>query len=165
MATRTFQVIAALAVVALVAAVSLTVVTGDDSVGKGDDSVGKRGDFLRHLHGMAHHMHGGAHGQNPMAKLIEQLELTPDQLQRFEKIHEIIGGYGHDESAMVKLHEQLVTQFDQGQLETDEIRRVVDAHVEQMRDVGYAVTDELVALVNELDGRQREILSEHLHGH
>ena len=31
-----------------------------------------------------------------MAQVIEQLELTPDQMKRFEKIHEIAGSFGLD---------------------------------------------------------------------
>jgi len=30
--------------------------------------------------------------------------------------------------------------------------------------VGYAVTDELIALINGLDAEQRQVLSEHLQG-
>ena len=73
---------------------------------------------------------------------------------------------------MAELHEQLVAQFERGNLETDELRGLIDVHVEQIRERAYAVTDELVALVNTLDATQREILSKHLqalheghHGH
>jgi len=159
MAKRMFPIVAVIAAVALVGTVSLTVIA------TGDDSADREGGFLRQLHQLGHYVHGGAHHQNHMAGLIEQLELTPDQLQRLEKVHEIIGTYGSEgPGSMAELHDKLVAQFEQGQVETDEIRLVIDGHVEQIRDVAYAVTDELIALVNELDATQREIMLEHLQG-
>jgi Spy/CpxP family protein refolding chaperone len=100
-----------------------------------------------------------------MAQLIEELELTPDQQQRLEKLHEIFGAYHSQGSgSMFMLHNELVEQFRRGGLETDEIRRTIDEHVEQIREMAYAGTDELVALVNGLDARQREIVLTHLQG-
>jgi hypothetical protein len=159
MARGTFQIAAIIAAVALVGTVSLTVVATDD------DSPGPVGGFFRHLHELGHHLHGDNHHQDPMAQLIEQLELTPDQLRRLEKIHEIIGASGSEEpGAMAALHDQLVGQFEQGHVETDGIRRAIDGHVEQIRDTAYAVTDELIALLNGLDATQREIVLAHLQG-
>jgi len=97
--------------------------------------------------------------------VIEQLELTPEQMQRFERIHEIAGNFGHGgDKTMLELHESLVTQFKQGYVETDELRGAIDAHLEEFRGMAYAVTDELVALINELNEAQREVLLEHLEG-
>ena len=160
MAKGTFQIVAIIAAVALVGTVSLTVIaTGGDSESKGE------GGFLRQLHALGHNLHGGGHHQDHMAEVIEQLELTPEQLQRLEKVHEIIGSYGSDgHGSMAELHEKLVAQFGQGHVEADEIRLVIDGHVDEMREMAYAVTDELVALVNGLDATQREILLTHLQG-
>ena len=63
---------------------------------------------------------------------------------------------------MVALHDELVSQFERGPVETAEIRRAVDGQIEEMRVMAYAVTDELVALVNELDETQRGMVLEHL---
>jgi len=152
----TFQIVAAIAVAALVGAAGLTVMaTGSDTEGKGGGFMGR----------LAHHLHGGDHHMGQMAQLIEELELTPDQQQRLEKLHEIFGAYHSQGSgSMFKLHNELVEQFRRGDLETDEIRRTIDEHVEQIRETAYAGTDELVALVNGFDARQREIMMTHLQG-
>ena len=151
--------IAIIAAVALVGTLGLTVMATSDGSGS------QGGDLLRQLYRLGHHLHGGGHHQDHMAGLIEQLELTPDQLQRLEKIHEIMGAYGSKGSgSMAELHDRLLAQFEQGHIETDEIRQVIDGHVEQMRETAYSVTDELIALVNGLDARQREIVLTHLQG-
>ena len=62
---------------------------------------------------------------------------------------------------MMELHEELVTQFERGEVRTAEIRRVIDGHITEPA-VASALTDELVALVNGLDDTQRGILLEHL---
>jgi len=159
MASRTLQIIAIIAAFALVGTVTLAVVaTGDESGDRG-------GGFLRRLHELGQTLHGGGHHQDPMAQVIEQLELTPEQMQRFERIHEIAGNFGHGgDKTMLELHESLVTQFKQGYVETDELRGAIDAHLEEFRGMAYAVTDELVALINELNEAQREVLLEHLEG-
>ena len=161
MAKGTFQIVAIIAAVALAGAVGMTVIATDGDSGSAD----REGGFLRQLHQLGHHLHGGGHHQDHMAEVIEQLELTPEQLQRLEKIHEIIGRYGSEgHGSMAELHEKLVAQFEQGHVETDEIRLVVDGHVDEMREMAYAVTDELIALVNGLDATQREIMLSHLQG-
>ena len=55
-----------------------------------------------------------------------------------------------------------MAQFADGEVETSELRPVVDEHVEQVRGMLYSITDEFVALVKGLDARQRQILQEHL---
>ena len=158
MATRTFQILAIVAAVT-VGTVTLAIVAS------GGEAGGQDGGFFRHLHKLGQHLHGGGGHHDHMAQVIEQLELTPDQMQRFEKIHEIVGSFGGGEdSAMVGLHDSLVTQFEQGYVGTDEIRQAIDAHLEEFRGLAYAVTDELVALINELDESQREVLLKHLKG-
>ena len=159
MATRVFQILAIIAAIAIVGSIGLTVMATSGSPG------GQGSDFMGHLRAWGHHLHGGGHHQDPMARLIDQLELTPDQLQRVDRVHEIIGTYGSEGSgSMAELHDQLVTQFEQGHVETDEIRQVIDEHVDQIRHMAYAATDELIALVNGLDANQREIVLAHLQG-
>lgn len=155
MFTRTFQIVAIIGVLAVGTATLAYMGAGQ---GEGD------GGFFHHLHKLGSHLHGGGHHDH-MAELVDQLELTPDQMQRFEKIHEIMASHGSgNRDAMVQLHDSLVEQFESGQIGTAEIRRTIDAHVEEMRAIAYAVTDELVGLINELDGRQRGIVLEHLEG-
>ena len=159
MAKSTSQIVGIIAAVALAGTASVAVM----ATGSGSGS--PEGDFLRQLHSLASRLHGGGHHDDHMAGLIDQLELTPAQLQRFEKIHEIIGASGcEDPGSMAELHDQLVEQFEQGHVGTEEIRRTIDGHVEQIRHTAYAATDELIALVNELDANQREILLTHLQG-
>ena len=159
MASKTFQIIAIIAAVVIVGTVTLAVVA------TGSDDGGQEGGFFKHLHGLGQYLHGGGDHHDRMAQVIEQLELTPDQLQRFEKIHAIVANVGGGgDGAMVELHDSLVTQFEQGYVRTDEIRRIIDGQLEQIRSMAYAVTDELIALVNELDETQREVLLKHLEG-
>ena len=159
MAKGTFQIVAIIAAVALVGTIGLTVMA------TGGESGGRPGDFLSHLHKLGNHLHGGEHHNDHMSRLIEQLDLSPDQLQRLERVHEILGAHGSEQSGtMAELHDRLVAQFEQGYVEPDEIRQVIDGHVEQIRDVAYDVTDELIALINGLDARQREIVLAHLQG-
>jgi hypothetical protein len=157
MAKRVVLVAAIIAAVALGATASLVVLaTSGGSVGQG-------GGLLRHLHGVGQHMHGADQHHGEMARLIERLELTADQRRHLDRVHEIFGAHGDGApGAMERLHEELMAQFEQGDLDAGEIRGVVDEHVEQMREMAYAVTDEIVALVNGLDARQRDIVLEHL---
>ena len=170
MAKRTLQVLAIFAALALVGLVGLTVTASSGGSGDGDDE----GGLMRHLHDMAHHLHRGEHHHHHMAQLIEQLELTPEQLRHLEKVHEIVGAFGTEgHGSMAELHEQLVAEVEQGELDAYEIRSIVDGHLDQLRDMAYGVADEVVALVNGLDATQRQTLLAHLretvgeghHGH
>jgi hypothetical protein len=121
------------------------------------------------LRGVARHLHGGTapHGgghHEKMAQIIEQLELRPEQHRHVERIHELMEATHHGSGAgsMAELHERIVTQCMDGEVTSADLRLVVDAHVEQVRGVLYAITDEFAALVEGLDARQREILQEHL---
>ncbi len=159
MTKGTFRIVTVFAVVALAGVLSLTVTIS------GDDSEERSGGFMHHLHEMGRHLHGANHHQSPMAGLIEELEFNPDQLQRLERIHETFGTFGQeDPRAMIDLHNRLIEQFEQGNIETGEIRHLIDGHLEQVREMAYGVTDELIALVNGLDARQREILLTHIRG-
>lgn len=158
MSQRTILIAALTVAVALAGSIGLTVMA------TGDGSEGENGGFLQHLHRVGNHMHGGAGHHDQMSALIDELQLTPDQLQRLERVHEIIGNahHGDGRGTMAVLHEQLMAQIEQGRIESDEIRLVIDSHVEQIRTMAYAVTDELIELANGLDARQREILLAHL---
>lgn len=159
MAKKTLQIVAILAAVALAGLVGFSVAAAGG--GSGDED----GGFLQHLHAMGHHLHHGDH-HDFMAQLIEQLELTPDQQQHLDKAHGILEAFGSDgHASLIELHEQLVGQVEQGDLETDAVRAIVDEHLEQIRSMAYGVTDELIALVNGLDATQRESLLAHLREH
>jgi Spy/CpxP family protein refolding chaperone len=159
---------AAVAVVILIGTVGLSVLAGVG--GSGDPQSG----LLSRVYHAGMRLHGGGHHEScqdehdgpcgEMARLIEQLDLTPDQHRHVERIHEIMKAHhGSGSGSMVELHEKLVAQLGRGEeVDRAEIRRVVDEHVAQIRSMAYAVTDELVALANSLDTRQREILQEHL---
>jgi Spy/CpxP family protein refolding chaperone len=156
MAGKTLQIAAIIAAVTVAGTVTVAVVASGDSAGQ-------EGGFLGHLHSLVgQHLHGGGGQHDPAAQLVERLNLTPDQLGRFERVQEIVesSGVGGHES-MMELHEELVTQLSRGQVGSSEIRQVIDRHIKDPA-MASALTDELVALVNELDDTQRGILLEHL---
>ena len=68
------------------------------------------------------------------------------------------------DGSMVELHNQLVEQFEQGDIEAEPIRQMIDQHLEEIRTMAYSATDDLTALVNSLDAEQREIVLAHLQG-
>lgn len=155
MARKTFRTGSMIALAALIAMGSFTVPASGD----GEDG----GGFLHQIHALVEHhlQHGGQHE----ADFLDQLNLTPDQAQRLEKIHEAFETYGSEgHSSMQELHNRLVAQVEQGHVDAGEIHSAIDAHLEQVRGVAYAVTDELVGLVNDLDAQQRETLLAHLQG-
>jgi hypothetical protein len=118
---------------------------------------------LHGTHGGDHHGEDGGHHE-AMAQLIEQLELTSEQHRHLERIHELMEAahHGAGGGSLAELHDKLVAQCADGEVETADLRPVVDEHVEQVRGVLYSITDEFVALVQGLDARQRQILREHL---
>ena len=156
-----------LAITSIVAGVVLAGAAGVTVMGSAGDGGDEQG-FLSHIHQMARGIHGGGHGHGgghfgQMAELVDQLELTEDQARHFENIHSIVGSYGksgHD--SMNVLHTSLMEQFEQGYVDNAEIRKTIDEHVDQLRSMAYDATDELVALVNGLDERQRGIVLEHI---
>ena len=167
MAGKTLQIVAITAAVAVAGTVTVAVMASGNFGGQD-------GSFIGHLHLLVEQQrHGRGGHDDTMAQIIEHLNLTPDQLQRVEKVQELVGSYsngGH--AAMLELHEELVTQFERGEVSTTEIRRVIDEHIKEPA-VASALTDELVGLVKSLDDTQRGILLEHLpetgpgggHGH
>ena len=107
MAKRTFPIVSIIAAVALVGTLGVTVMA------TGGSSGGQAGDLLGRLHRLGHHLHGADHHPDHMSRLIEQLQHTPDQLQRLDKIHEIIGTHGTEEpGSMAELHDQAPARAD-----------------------------------------------------
>lgn len=149
--------------VAFVGTVGLVVMaTGGEQEGT-DESSG----FMEHVHRLGLKLHGGghshgSHGESHMAqmfRLFHDLELTDAQRARLERIHEILEARDdHDPAAMAELHEKLMDQFEVGQVETRQLHEMIDAHLEQIREMAYGVTDEMIGLINELDEAQREQL-------
>jgi len=161
MTRRTIQVLAIIAAIAVVATASVTVMTTRATGNQAAASTSAN--VIHRLHGMMRNLHGGHDHQDPMAGLIERLKLTPEQLERFEEIQRIAGSYHRaGRGSMHELHEQLIARFEQGRVSTDEIRPVIDDHLETLREMAYAMTDQMIALVNDLDAAQREILLEYL---
>ena len=154
MTGKTLQIGSVIAAVAFAGTVTGAVIaSGNSSAGEGG--------FFGHLHMLGQHLHGGGGQHDHLAQMVERLDLTPDQLQRLEKVHEMAGAYaGH--GSMSELHNLLMTQFERGQFGSAETRRAIDGHIEEMRVSAYAVVDELVALVGELDATERETLLRHL---
>jgi len=98
-----------------------------------------------------------------MDGLVSQLDLSQEQTERLEAIHRTLESHGGKaEGSIAGLHDQLVEQFEQGHIESDAVRRMIDQHLAEIRSVAYSVTDDLLALVNSLDARQREIVLAHL---
>jgi hypothetical protein len=118
---------------------------------------------LHGTHGGGGHHEGSGH-RDAMAALITQLELTPEQNRHLERIHELMESihHGTGPGSMGELHEKLVAQCTDGEVESADLRPVVDAHVERFRGLLYSITDEFVALLQGLDERQRGILKDHL---
>ena len=155
MLTRTFQILALLAAVALMAGVSLTVMATGDESGEGG--------FLHRLHQL-HGSSAGHHHAHHMAEMIKELNLTPAQQQRLERIHGIMEEHHGGKSAMHELHNELLAQFERGELSQVELRGMIDEHVEQIRAMFYSVTDEMIGLADELDQTQRQTLLRHVRG-
>jgi hypothetical protein len=118
------------------------------------------------IHGGDHHGQAGGH-HAAMAELIERLQLTPEQHRHLQRIHELMEAthHGSGPGSMAELHEKLVAQLADGEVETADLRPVVDQHVEQVRGVLYSITDEFVSLLHGLDARQRQLLQQHLQEH
>ena len=155
-----------LGAIGLVAVLGLTVLATGEPEGDGK-SDGKSG-ILHHLHQMGHHLHHlhGGHHRNPMAELIDDLELDAEQREHLEAIHHILGAFGSPgHGSMTEIHEQLIERFEAGSMDRGEVRSLVDDHLEEIRVLLHGAADEMVVLVNSLDESQRQVLSEHLENH
>jgi hypothetical protein len=122
--------------------------------------------MARHFHAAARYVHGGVRPDDTMARMIEELRLSPTQQARLDRLHESMGQYMEEaHEPMEDLHVHLATQLEKRSLDASELKRVVDAHEARMRELGHAVADEMVALAGELDERQREVVVAHLRQH
>ena len=172
MAKKTFQALAIVLTVSVVALVSFT--AGASGSSAGGDSAENGVSFLTNLHslGLSLHPSGGGHGHHGggkfwhrMDELVNQLDLSQEQNQHLEAIHrafESDGGMAH--GSMAELHDQLIQQFEQGTIETHAVREKIDQHLAEIRTVAYSITDHFVALLNSLDSEQREIVLAHVQG-
>ena len=155
MTGKTVQIVAIAAAVVITGAV--TVVVTATGVSRGQN-----GGFVDHLHMLVgQHLHGGRGPHDQMTRMAEALDLTSAQVQRLERVNEMVETYGGHDS-MVELHEVLVGQFERGEFGAAAIRRAIDSHIDEMRVTAHGVADEVVALVGELDDTQRETLLLHL---
>ena len=172
MAKRVFQALAIVLAVSLVALVSFT---AGSAAGSTVGDSGESGEsFLERMHsiglqfhhkGEGHGRHGGGGFWHHMGELVNQLELSQEQTERLEAIHRTFESLGSKaDGSMTELHDQLVEQFEQGYIEADAVRPMIDEHLAEIRTVAYSVTDDLFALVNSLDEKQREIVLAHLKG-
>ena len=130
--------------------------------------------LTRYVHAAASKIHGGHYSghysmgtpHDDMAKLVETLQLTPEQHRHMERIHELMEAQHHGDGpgSMADLHEKLLAQCADGEVETTDLHAVIDAHLEQVRGNLYAITDEVAGLVKELDPKQRQALQDFLRG-
>ena len=129
---------------------------------------GEGGFFASHLGGHfgghgGGHGHRAAHAHHAIAHLIDDLDLDASQQLHIDAIHETLMSRhqemasGHDEHLSA-----LIERIETGELDVDEARQVVDAHLTVAQHTAYTVLDELVPLVNSLDDTQRELLVDHL---
>jgi Spy/CpxP family protein refolding chaperone len=119
------------------------------------------GGFLGH--GSMPFGHGGAGMHCLVNQLIDDLNLTEEQQQRLDNLHQALQSK-HEEKMAVQgqHHQRLVDQISQGDIDSQEVRGEIDRHLEELKTVAYTVSDELVALINSLDEEQRATLMEHI---
>ena len=178
MAKKAFLTLTIALAVSLVALVSFTAGATSGSPAEAPaesadgDSGGSIGGYLQRLHMVGFRMfHGGGHDHgggefgHHVEELVSRLDLSPEQTERLESIHRTFESQ-RDEShrSLEELHGQLVEQFQQGHIESDAVKELIDQRVDEARIVAYSVTDDLFALVNSFDREQREIILEHLQG-
>ena len=114
---------------------------------------------------LAHFGHGGpmSHHHQHMAELVQELELDDRQRQHIEAIHDILMDRWTAVGGQHEAHlTALIERREGGELDVAEARQVVDQHLDALRHMAYGVSDQLVALANGLDARQRDTLLEHL---
>ena len=159
MATKTLTIVAFIAAIAFAGTASLTVMA------MGDGYEGPGADLIHRVHAIGANLHGSGHHHGQRSLLAEELELTADQRRRLDGVFESIEALHREgPEAMSSLHERMLTQLSQDRVDSQELRRMIDEQVEQRRVLAYAVTDELIGFVEELDANQRRTLLEHLEG-
>jgi len=164
----------------LAGAAALVLMTGLTALAAGDGHGSLADHFAAHFSGHAGG-HAGGHAAAPgcehspmggagpfamhfqMMKLVDDLDLTAEQKTHLEAVHQILAGQwearGEHHSEMAQT---LASRLDQGPLTPEEVRPMIDEHLEQFRGAAYAISDEVIALVNSLDEPQRATLRAHL---
>ena len=110
--------------------------------------------------------HGGGHGHGhdahrAMHRLIDALELDDDQVASLRAVHGVMDRLHHGGGPSEHVH-NLALKVYSDQLDTGGVRQMIDEHVEALRHQGYRLGDALVALIDSLDARQREVVDQHL---
>ncbi|MEM7051023.1 MAG: hypothetical protein AAF604_15240 [Acidobacteriota bacterium] len=106
----------------------------------------------------------GAHGQDSHSpeSVLAELDLNPEQMRQIHAIHGMVSSHWNGAHLHGQHLQALVRHAADGELSREEIRQTVDAGVEQMRQRGYALADEMTALLESLDSHQYTLLMEHL---
>jgi len=105
------------------------------------------------------HGFGGPGMHLALSGLIDDLDLTENQQQQMDSVHEQLRarfeakGDGRQDH-----HAWLVDQIRKGSVDPVEVRQSIDQHLEEARALAYQVADELVPLLNSLDETQRTTL-------
>jgi Spy/CpxP family protein refolding chaperone len=119
------------------------------------------GGFLNH--GSLPFGHGSAGMHCLVNQLIDDLNLTEEQQQRFDNLHQSLQSRIEGKmEAQSQHHQWLVDQISQGNIDPEEVRNEIDRHLEELKAVAYTASDELVALGNSLDEEQRATLMQHI---
>jgi len=155
---KTKWILAVASCLILAGAIGVSAMDSGEGAHGGGHGVG----FFDHLKQLGQHLHrGDTHDR--MADLFDEMQLTDAQRQHLTKIHEAVETVGHNpQMSMEQLHGQLMGQFMEGHVDAELITGMIDSHLEEMRSTAYQVTHQLVELVNGLDGKQREILMQHV---
>jgi hypothetical protein len=105
--------------------------------------------------------HRGAQGraEREVQALVDELELSPEQLQRVEQVKTLIHEHHRQAGEEREAHFQRIRQaIAQGNVDASEVQQEMDEKIDEMRQLAHSVTDELVPLVNSLNDEQRELL-------
>jgi len=101
--------------------------------------------------------HCGVHGL--IADVVDDLNLNSEQQARLDTIHQLIESHLTAlHQAQAEHHDQWLARVEQGEMNQDEVRQAVDAHIEEARTLAYQVSEELVPLLNSLSDEQRTTL-------
>ena len=105
--------------------------------------------------------HPGARGraEREIQALVDDLELSPEQLQRVERVKALIHEHHDRAGAEREAHVQKLRQaVAQGNIDANEVQHQMDEKLEEMRQLSHTLADELVPLVNSLNDEQRELV-------
>ena len=163
MTSNVFRIVAIVGSLALAGLGGAVVALGGDGDGSGPGAF-LRAHFGHQAGGHGHHGgHFGHGGHEHFAQLLADLDLSEEQHRHLETIHEI---FGSQHAVTERVHEELmqwtITRVEQDDLTSDQIRELVDQHLERIRAVAYEIGDEAAAFAASLDGEQRQVLTEHL---